>query len=51
MHQNYRGLPAARNVEQAIISAQLLILRGLERGAAASCEPKGTLAERMSPQG
>jgi hypothetical protein len=30
---NYDGLPAAANVEQAIILAQLLIRRDLERGA------------------
>jgi hypothetical protein len=30
MHQHYRGLPAAPSVEQAILAAQLLILKGLE---------------------
>jgi hypothetical protein len=33
MGQNYEGLPAAATVEQAIILAQLLILRDLERRA------------------
>jgi hypothetical protein len=33
MHQNYHGLPAAANVEQAIVLAQLIILRDLERKA------------------
>jgi hypothetical protein len=31
MGQNYLGLPAAATVDQAIILAQLLILRDLER--------------------
>jgi hypothetical protein len=31
MQQNYHGLPAASSVEQAIILAQLLILKGRER--------------------
>ena len=31
MSSNYRGLPAAASVEQAIVLAQLLILRDLER--------------------
>jgi hypothetical protein len=30
---NYEGLPAAASVEQAIVLAQLLILRDLERRA------------------
>jgi hypothetical protein len=33
MGQNYQGLPAAATVEQAIVLAQLLILRDLERRA------------------
>jgi hypothetical protein len=33
MGQNYQGLPAAATVEQAIIQAQLLIRRDLERRA------------------
>jgi hypothetical protein len=47
MGQNYQGLPAAATVEQAIILAQLLIRRDLERRAqsvqtppAAQEEPK-----------
>jgi hypothetical protein len=31
MQQEYHGLPAARSVEQAIVLAQLLILKDLER--------------------
>jgi hypothetical protein len=33
MRGNYDGLPAAASVEQAIVLAQLLILRDLERRA------------------
>jgi hypothetical protein len=33
MPHNYHGLPAAANVEQAIVLAQLIILRDLERHA------------------
>jgi hypothetical protein len=33
MQRNYDGLPAASNVEQAIIQAQLLILKARERDA------------------
>jgi hypothetical protein len=33
MSKNYDGLPAAANVEQAIVLAQLMILRDLERRA------------------
>jgi hypothetical protein len=33
MGSNYPGLPAAATVEQAILLAQLLILRDLERRA------------------
>jgi hypothetical protein len=32
MHRNYQGLPAAASVEQAIILAQLLILRASGNG-------------------
>jgi hypothetical protein len=38
---NYDGLPAAANVEQAIILAQLLILRDLERRAKLMAERPG----------
>lgn len=31
MQQEYHGLPAAASIEQAIILAQLLILKDLER--------------------
>jgi hypothetical protein len=33
MQREYRGLPAAASVEQAIVLAQLLILKDLERRA------------------
>ena len=33
MQRSYDGLPAASNVEQAIIQAQLLILKARERDA------------------
>jgi hypothetical protein len=33
MRHNYQGLPAAASIEQAIMLAQLLILRDLERQA------------------
>jgi hypothetical protein len=33
MHPNYDGLPAAASFEQAIVLAQLIILRDLERRA------------------
>jgi hypothetical protein len=33
MHANYDGLPAAASFEQAIVLAQLIILRDLERRA------------------
>jgi hypothetical protein len=36
MQRRYEGLPAAASVEQAIIVAQLLILRDLERVRGAS---------------
>ena len=40
MQPNYEGLPAAASVEQAIVLAQLLILRDLERRA--QCGPAQT---------
>jgi hypothetical protein len=39
MRQNYDGLPAAASVEQAIVLAQLIIRRDLERRAQ-SAEPR-----------
>ena len=39
MEHNYQGLPAAATVEQAIVLAQLIILRDLERQARQSPEP------------
>jgi hypothetical protein len=47
MHQSYCGLPAAPSVEQAIILAQRLILKGYEQRAEVSSDPEGTLATRM----
>jgi hypothetical protein len=40
MDHNYEGLPAAGSMEQAIILAQLLILRDLDRRA--RYIPRGT---------
>jgi hypothetical protein len=31
MKKHYEGLPAARNIQESIIRAQLQILKGLER--------------------
>ena len=41
MQPNYDGLPAAASVEQAIVLAQLLILRDLERRAERPREEMG----------
>jgi hypothetical protein len=47
MHQHYRGLPAAPSVEQAILAAQLLILKDLQTGrrAAPARRTEGTFSE------
>jgi hypothetical protein len=52
MEARYYGLPAAASVEQAIIQAQVLILRDLERGGLfipelphTGCSIGSTLAE------
>jgi hypothetical protein len=42
MGANYQGLPPAANVEQAIVLAQLLILRDLERRVQCSQDPPAT---------
>ena len=39
MARHYEGLPAAANVEQAIVLAQLQILRALERAAPTGTAP------------
>jgi hypothetical protein len=39
MEKHYEGLPAAANVEQSIILAQLQILRKLERATRAGIAP------------
>jgi hypothetical protein len=45
MRQNYQGLPAAASVEQAIILAQLLILKDLERRRALEAQTQQLLGE------
>ncbi len=50
-HNSYNGLPAATNVEQSIVLAQLLILRDLERRAGrirADAEKSRTDARRAA---
>jgi hypothetical protein len=49
MHQNYHGLPAAANVEQAIVLAQLIILRDLERKAQRAAEQAQPLERELRP--
>ena len=39
MRQNYDGFPAAASVEQAIVVAQLIIRRDLERRAQSAAQP------------
>jgi hypothetical protein len=46
MQQNYDGLPAAASIEQAIVLAQLIILRDLERRA----EQIRARPERITPE-
>ena len=52
MERNYDGLPAAASIEQAIVLAQLIILRDLERRAERICEDrkKGAM-QRGAPRG
>ena len=45
MSQNYEGLPAAATVEQAIILAQRLILKDLERRRALEARAQELLSE------
>ncbi|HZI77385.1 MAG TPA: hypothetical protein VFD73_25755, partial [Gemmatimonadales bacterium] len=49
MHQNYDGLPAAASVEQAIVLAQLLILRDLERKAQRAAEQDQPAERELRP--
>ncbi len=48
MQQNYDGLPAAASVEQAIVLAQLIILRDLERQAVVRAERAKAGTERRA---
>jgi hypothetical protein len=49
MQPNYDGLPAAASFEQAIVLAQLIILRDLERRAARiRAEPEKADTERRA---
>lgn len=51
MRQNYRGLPAAASVEQAILRAQVLILRGvLDAGPAPSRLTRAGTPGQAEPQ-
>jgi hypothetical protein len=51
MPHNYHGLPAAASVEQAIVLAQLLILRDLERQAQSVAELSASArADECSPR-
>jgi len=49
MHQNYDGLPAAASFEQAIVLAQLLILRDLERKAQRAAEQDRPAERELRP--
>jgi hypothetical protein len=49
MERNYEGLPAAANVEQSIVLAQLMILRDLERRAQQAEAPVEPVAQEMRP--
>jgi hypothetical protein len=46
---NYDGLPAAASFEQAIVLAQLIILRDLERKAARTEEPPERVERELRP--
>ena len=51
MRQNHRGLPAAASVEQAILLAQVLILRGaLDAGPAPSRLTRPVTPGQTEPQ-
>jgi hypothetical protein len=49
MSKNYDGLPAAANVEQSIVLAQLMILRDLERRAKLIAEQAGSVQHDLRP--
>jgi hypothetical protein len=49
MSKNYDGLPAAANVEQAIVLAQLMILRDLERRAKLIAEQTAPVQHDLKP--
>ncbi|HZI74140.1 MAG TPA: hypothetical protein VFD73_08990 [Gemmatimonadales bacterium] len=49
MPKNYDGLPAAANVEQAIVLAQLMILRDLERRAKLKVEQTQPIQSNLRP--
>jgi hypothetical protein len=46
---NYDGLPAAPSFEQAIVLAQLIILRDLERKAQQAAEQAQRLERELRP--
>jgi hypothetical protein len=50
MQQHYRGLPAASSVEQAILAAQLLILKGAQtaRSGAPARRQEGTIPAHVA---
>ena len=49
MQPNYDGLPAAATVEQAIVLAQLIILRDLERKAQRAAEQAEPVERELRP--
>ena len=49
MQPNYDGLPAAATVEQAIVLAQLIILRDLERRAQRAVIPVQQVEDEIRP--
>jgi hypothetical protein len=49
MQPEYHGLPAAASVEQAIVLAQLLILKDLERRAPRVPDPTDAAQHEVRP--
>jgi hypothetical protein len=49
MQRNYDGLPAATSFEQAIVLAQLIILRDLERKAQRTSEQAERVEHELRP--
>jgi hypothetical protein len=49
MSKNYDGLPAAANVEQSIVLAQLMILQDLERRAKLIAEQAASVQHDLRP--